>query len=47
LPRYSKIKGRTRVEILAYVTNINFAKIVMGISDIDIDELIVLNKIAE
>lgn len=47
LPIYRKLNWRTRVDILAHITNIDFAKIVMQADNLSINELISLDKIAQ
>jgi predicted HTH transcriptional regulator len=47
LPKYSKINGWTRVDIIATVTNPDFAKLVMQVEDMDLIELIALDHIVD
>lgn len=47
LPKYSKVNGRTRVDIIATVTNPDFAKLAMQIEDMDLMELIALDHIVD
>lgn len=47
LPKYRKINGRTRVDIIATVINPDFARLVMQVEDIDLIELIALDHIVD